>query len=95
MIFEIIKNYFGKQKNQRVEESLYSLPVVESTFFSEEELTKILGEHSVWLKTNGSFGKKASFNGMVIPSSNFFMADLKKADFQGSDLVSRSFNGLI
>ena len=87
MFFDFVKNFFTSSKKESTEKTSLSLPVIETVFFSEEDLAKILKEHSIWLKSNGSFGKRASFNGMTIPSINLFMADLKKADFQGSDLT--------
>ena len=95
MIFDVLKKFFLRQKKSKVEETTFSLPVVQTDFFAEEELTRILSEHSVWLKTNGSFGKKASFKGIKVQSLNFFMADLNNLSFAGPHIQSSNLSSFI
>ena len=53
---------------------------------NEEELSKILKDHKLWVRTGGVKGKKANLQGAYLQEANLRGADLRGADLQGAYL---------
>ena len=55
---------------------------------SKDELDKIIGNHKLWLQTNGEKGERADLRYANLRYANLSSADLRYADLRYADLSS-------